>query len=480
MRKVRENIIPLTVAGLEASGTTVFNATTGVINIAEGKGFWYNEVTGLTVDPSTTAPATIVFAVPITVNGVKTLLKPFGDRIVNSMVRSTREQCATGGRAANVQLMFDCTACDENYSFQVTWENDQTQNTFPYNRHASETISVQSPCCAGCNDCDTTANCIEVANRIVAFVDGTLQGADPGFGRKAAIANALSRPYYAQVLLAEKGVVTINTDALGLVNEDGVPASLNTINGVDVSACSPGTQTLHSDIPCIVSTVNADADNNIIISQLPGGDYEFHITSATVDPAASALVWVDPAGTPSQVFVVTTPIATSGLTCGVDFVSRPELLECDCFPPNPPIAYKSTALDIAIGTDWTCGQAQKIVVQMGEEPENTGYDWQWKEYVNDNGGSARTHRPYNVHRGPIHLPQTGDRAKNPTLDAIDCTSGYCSTTIEHNIPVKDTGVHGNVVAPRGRTVMITTDAATHTAFNADLDAWLLAYGVVVQ
>ncbi len=188
MRKVRENL--LVTSGNQAmfgTGAAVFNATTNSIVPLPGQLVLYDEGTGLSFDdtdsPTVDTNPTFVLAVPMDTNGdgfANTMRKSFGERMYGPYIRQATGQAAVAGVPAIVDLMFECTECDETYSFQVTWEDDRTQNVYPYNRPASETISIRTDCCTGCNDCTTAHQCADLVDKIVGYVDGTLTGANLG------------------------------------------------------------------------------------------------------------------------------------------------------------------------------------------------------------------------------------------------------------------------------------------------------------
>ncbi len=127
---------------------------------------------------------------------------------------------------------------------------------------------------------------------------------------------------------------------------------------------------------------------SVVLTGAPGGGFSILLTTDdSVDDASDGIIYDSEA---VETFCDDgTPLADAGMDCGVRFASKDIILECNCFPPNPPVSYLARDLDIAIGQDWACGGAIKTVVQRTKEPENLGYEWLWREYVSDNGGMGR-------------------------------------------------------------------------------------------
>ncbi len=65
------------------------------------------------------------------------------------------------------------------------------------------------------------------------------------------------------------------------------------------------------------------------------------------------------------------------------------------------------------------------------------------------------------------------------LSDIDCQGTYCAYALEHNIPYRDNGIHGNQVTPRGRTIILVPsgDSATITDLNAFFASYLPSVGL---
>lgn len=159
-------------------------------------------------------------------------------------------------------------------------------------------------------------------------------------------------------------------------------------------------------------------------------------------------------------------------TNGIRFIADPVELECGVFGIDNPRGFLTRKLEVFPVSGFQSGATYVRKAQVGMEPENTGYQWLWREYAQDAGGRGRDYIPFTQTGYGLHgLPLGKGRSSNYQTAA--CREQYCSYVIEHSIPNKDTGVHGNMTAARGRTVILIPQGDTVT--QADFEAILNNY-----
>ena len=170
---------------------------------------------------------------------------------------------------------------------------------------------------------------------------------------------------------------------------------------------------------------------------------------------------------------------TKAFKCGIRIIADPVEVPCHCYPPNNKISYLGRKIDIFPIDGFSSGTTHVKEVQKMVLPENTGYDWQWRDYISDNGGRGRNHNTYNNKYGHIGLPGAADRA-NATK--VDCATSYCAFAMKHRLPTTDIGMHANVVGVRGRSVILIpgNDTTTLEEFTTAINDYVTSAGCPVK
>lgn len=513
MRKVRENI--LVAKGdlaCYAGGQDVFirtnnDGTPPTIAVLPGQLVWYDPITGYSINPaniSKSANPRIVLAVGHDTNGdgiSDELRKGFGEIIDSYAISAATAEPPRLGVPAIKDLLFKCTTCEEAVSINIAVEDDSTQNQYGFNRAAVYNYTVQ-PACAGCDTCTEEDNCAEIACAIEKKVKGNKDNylnARKNGGRIGAFPTNQPNFHVVRLFATSYQFCLTNvgndcTDCAGLVPITGI-----TIDG-DATVFTQsynGDKTEFGQLQNIVNQINVllEGKGSAVIVASSGScpTYEIEINTCLenitlqvglgqeaddLEPCSTTNPFAPITIDPDCVDCETVP-TTVTYSCGVRVIGKPVILPCDCFPPNPPKSYLSRKIDIYPVKGFKPGAYHVQTIQENTYPENTGYQWAWREYKQAVGGSGRQYRPYNSSFGPIQLPIKGDRAKSAVT--VDCKASYCSYILEHSLVTTPNQFITNPLVARGRTVVLIdqADTTTRTSFETGVNNLLTTEGGIV-
>ena len=511
MRKVRENILvasgnyPLFAADQDVFSGPGASGKGVTINVLPGQLVIYDPVDQKSLGPGidVTTNDRIVVAVGVDTNGdgaSDTLRKAFGEKVFGQYIYAANAEPPRCGVHEIVDVLYKCSEVGQEYTIQVNVEDDQTQNQYPYNRPSSYVFTVKTDEVA-CDDCDPQVFAGEIACKMVDAVK------DKRFGTPATKISTFKKPVSTELPFSAhrlfsrsivyclnpvgdscgtgciaisgiKGVDIEETDGSGVVNT----TFTNNLNPND------STQTLQAQLDNIVDQINT-ALGDLGSAAVTRGITECCPIQLEINTCAFEFNLIDTSDADIDSCSEVNPLAaiTVDNACrncgdsasasitydgGVRFISKGVDLECDCqFPPNPPKGYFGRKLDAYPSDGFATGGAFVRKTQPMQFPQNLGYQWQWKEYVSDNGGAGRGHNPFNYHAGPIGLPYANARALAGT---VDCKTSYCSYTIEHGLPHTNTGVSDPFRMARGRTVVLipSDDTTTRTEWEAVINSYI--------
>lgn len=510
MRKVRENILvasgnlPLFAADQDVFSCPAADYTGVTVNVLPGQIVIYDPRTQRSLGPTAdlTTNDRIVVAVGVDTNGdgaANTLRKSFGEQIFGQFINAANAEPPRCGTPEIVDVLYRCTDADDEYTIQINVEDDQTQNQYPYNRPSSYVFTVKTDA-GDCDDCSPEAFAGEVACKMVDAVKSGTTGVSPTqiSTFKKPINQQL--PFTVHRLFTRSIVYCLNPVAdacegcLSIAGIQGVDIEETDGSGVVSTTFTNNlnplnsAQTLQAQLQNIVNQLNT-ALGDLGSASITGGAgeccpiqleintcaFEFNLID-TDDGDITACSEVNPlaAVTVANACRNCGDAASSSLTYdgGIRIISKPVNLTCECdFPPNPPIGFFGRKIDAFPSNGFKRGATFVRKTQSLALPTNLGYQWQWREYVSDNGGAGRGHNPYNDRQGPISLPYKNDRARSTT---VDCKTNYCSYTLEHGLPHTNTGVSDPFRLARGRTVILipSTDTTTRTEFEAVINNYI--------
>lgn len=535
MRKARENIL---VAG---GNQSIFAANTPVF-VCDADGNYtlngifdkqlviYDYATNISLGPGAviTDADRIVIASGVDTNGdglADVLRKSFGDSVFGCEIQAATAEPPRCGVESIVDLFYKCVHCHEQFGITVTVEDDNTQNKYPYNRPAAYNFSVDTGCCV----CDSCEDGIDAEKLTCLLIDQINNKGYLTNARNQSVFQKLAKkkpnyPFYAVRLYGGHPRASIDycLDPVAgtcgdCLNMEGVKGLTFThpVNGATAVTFtnslnpSDGTVSLQAQLPGIVSQINKALDgfgSAVVTSSLTGTGrpccpYQLQINTCVTD---FALIDDEDAEiTPCQ---EADPFAAIALpnncpTCdvpgagsytpvaGIRIIAKPVDIDCNCdFPPDTPRGYLGRDIKVLPTSGFACGATYVKTVQKQILPENLGYEWKWREYTADNGGSGRGHNPwgYDPH-GAFGLPlRPGVGSYNQGSRAYStkavCKETYCSYILEHSLPNTDTGIHGRKTATRGRTVILipSGDAVTRAEFEAIINPYLLSAGCPVK
>lgn len=455
----------------------------------------------------------IVLAIGKDTNGdglANTLLKSFGEIIYGNNIQAATAEPPAAGLQPVRDLLFKCTNCDEDYSFQVTIEDDITQNQFPFNRPDQFPFTVSSGCCE-CDSCDDGVDPTLVA---CAIVDRVNEKSQTNPTKRSVFSKqhrrAPEKSFTAVRLYGDTNPLIFNTQdfcinpVVGTCNDciqmDAIRGLRFThpINGLTTIEFSPATYdpalgtSLQAHLPRIVVETNAALDgygSAVVITSLKGDARPCTAYNIQINACDPSFQYLDENNAPIPPCNASNPftdvtvdndchdcdgddIGTTGWVpnAGVRFIANPVEIRC-VDSHNNPRGILQRDMKVHAGTDFACGSYVVRNVQNLAIPRNLGYEWKWREYAADNGGMGLGHNAwgYDPH-GNLGLPLPGRKGVGGSrtyASEADCKTMYCAYGIEHSIPSTDIGMHGRPVAVRGRTMFIvpTGDGTTTAQFE---------------
>ena len=508
MRKVRENIVSsFGNQAVFAAGQSVFNDD-GSVAVAPGQYVFYDPKTLQSLGPGTTVDthSEIVIGIGIDLNGdgvAETVRANYGDKLHGCYIDRANAQAATCGTPEIVDLLFKCVGCGDELGITVKVEDDQTQNEYPYNQHATYAEAVKATC-IDCEDCDPGYDPKKAVCEFVEKFNNSSYKAEYGkFGYKKRNRKAQSKGFKAVQLHDTSlwyclSATQPNGSCENCTHVDGIKAY--TIDGGEAveftNSLDPAnpTLTLQGRLQSIVNELNEAlaGDGHAVITSGAGAccDIQLHVnTCRTFTLEDSTDTPITPCQTESPFDPVAvqdgcTNCGTAGTVtfdAGIRFISETIELECGQFGIDNPRGFLTRKLEVFPTDGFLEGATFTRKVQEGTEPENSGYQWLWREYAQDNGGRGREYDAFTQFGYGLHgLPLGKGRSSN--YSTASCKENYCSYILEHALPNSDTGVHGNRTAARGRSVFLipSGDAATIADFEAILNGYVTSSGCPVK
>lgn len=520
-RKVRENILAFKgdqsffpgdkpVFVTDAAGNTTLNG------LLDGQGVIYDFQTGVSLAWNGGATAAtnprIVIGVGKDTDGdglADVILKPFGEKIYgNSVQAATAEPPALGLQPVK-DLLFRCTNCNEDYSFSIQVEDDNTQNQFPFNRWEEFAYSVNAGCC----ECDSCDDGVDPTQLVCAMVDRINEVSGSASPTKRSVFSkqqrrAPKKPFTAVRLYGDTNPNIYNSldfciNPVAGTCDDCVQMDAirglnfnHPVNGATAVEFSPPTYdsgagtSLQAHLPRIINEINAALDgygSAVLVTSLEGSGRPcaaYHIQVNSCDPGFELL---DENNAPIPTCGASNPftsvsyandckdcdgndIGTTGWTptAGIRIIANPIDIQCTCdFPDNTPRGILQRDIRVVAGTNFACGSYIVRDVQNLQIPRNLGYEWKWREYTSANGGMGKSHNAWGFDpKGNFGLPleaRNGSGGSRAYATEAECKETYCVYSLEHSIPTSDIGIHGRQVSPRGTTIFLIPNGDTTTA-----------------
>jgi hypothetical protein len=155
---------------LATAGTSLYNTTTGAINLANGQLGIYNYKTKLAVNPASLAGVESIF-----------LAQGIGsDSFVSSLrmdlrdVKYVTKQCYVSPLPQILELSWDKTKCETEYCIKVQLDSIDIQESLGYN-FLDKTFFFTTGCCEDCSDCGG-GNCVALADGLVSNINADPDG----------------------------------------------------------------------------------------------------------------------------------------------------------------------------------------------------------------------------------------------------------------------------------------------------------------
>lgn len=176
-----------------------------IYNVAPGQPVAYVVENGVTrivsaggLDASEIYQLFVGVGVDETGSGITTAIRHIGIEHISGCL--PRELSASSPRCGAPQILdfyFDCTACDETYSVEVTVDDNMTRSFAPWNKSYQQFIGTIVTKCSSCDDCPVEHNCSEVACKLA---DALNENLDFKVGNKLYPdwkGSGVPRPYFA-------------------------------------------------------------------------------------------------------------------------------------------------------------------------------------------------------------------------------------------------------------------------------------------
>lgn len=509
MRKISEKIIATCGNnGLYPAGLDVFDDEGHVLVPPNTLAIW-DVVTKKSLGPAITVASNerIVISVGIDEWSMRS---SFNDMIYGNSIQAATAEASKCGVPQIVDLFYDCVNCGDDYTVNVTVDNNTVKNQFPYNKKATYSASVSLDCCA----CDSCPSGIDARALSCALKDSFDEKRAPLTKRSTHIPsrnNVYPKGFTTHILYGGdtplalttkvfcintvKDVCTgdcihANTALTNISFTDitlPVPALVNVPLTFTVDPANP-TMTFLYQLTSVANQITKALKGNgsavitkgfgkccpyrlevntcfadfAITGQVPCEEYNPFTTPITLDPACK-----DCGPTPTKAF-----------TQGLRFIADPVEFTCKCTPNLNPIYDKGNKIEVFPAKGFACGQWAVREVQKGALPENLGYDWIMRDYMSDNGGMGRGHDGYEwTNYGAAGYPL--DRGRSGGIGrCVSCAGTYCSYVLEHSIPHNDVTVHGHAHATRGRTIVLipSEDAITRAEFETAINSYITSSG----
>lgn len=507
-KNARQNVITLFGNyALYPAATNVFSSD-GECLVAPGQAVIYNPKTLKSLATSITALTNpeIVIGVGHDTNGdgvSDTIRACFGDKLYGYNITAASAEPPACGLSPIKDFFFDCTHYDDDFTVAITVEDHQSRSEQAYNHDFTYVVHVKVDKIP-CDTCESGIECKIVACNIVDAFKGIYKGANPNLRdtftkdaleRQAAAAKIEIVPLYGS---ADLESLTTKDFCVSMVagacdncidtnflfdtfsftkagDED--PTEFTFTNVANVG----GTATLSAQLSRVVKQINTALDGNgyAVLMKNTGMccPYRIQVNSCYADFAIEGLTPCAETNpfdfTTIQALACKNCAVQAGVAppkCGIRIIAKPQEFQCGKYPITNPIVNFIQKIGVYPVSGFKEGQTLVKDIQLGSQPVNQGYHWQYIEYISDNGGLGRTHYGYNDVYGNLGLPGANDRANSVTAK---CGVSYCSYDIHHNLPYDTTDVHGGRISTKGLTSIIVPSGDTTT--KTDLEAFFTSY-----
>lgn len=348
-------------------------------------------------------------------------------------------------------FLFKCTEAEESYSLDIEIQNNFTRSYMPMHRGDRFTVTIDTDG-GGCENCTSSHNCKEIACKIQDFFTKKILDRYPNW-----MAGKREFPFYARRLFPNDYVFCFtpsNGDCKDCTHVNaldsfsfngGEPISFTAVTNPD-----DNTQTLLPQLTHVMNQINAElgANGSAVLVRGTGGCCAYQLRVNTCYDDFVLFENVDEEDTeivPCETSNPLEPIevgddcpscpageeSTITFDCGVRFIMKPELLDCNCqFPTLPPKAYFSGDFEIFPTDGWANNQTRVRSIQRAQLPENFGYWIKWLEYSQTARNLGKNVTSYNQNTGYANLPRNDSRIAN-AVSYADCKKDYCTYDLTH-------------------------------------------------
>lgn len=490
------------------AGADIFSST-GEILVQPGRLVVYDPLTlkglGAGITATTNPEIVIGVAVDLDGDGVSDAIRAnFGDKLYGYHVTAVSSEPPACGTSPIKDFFFDgCTSMGDTFVIAVTIENPRSRREMVYNKDFTYHVAVKVAKTT-CDSCPGGVSCDIVSCQIVDGFKGPKQTdlrkiekftknaiernwAAAGFKVVKLFGSANTAVdttfEYCVDLVAGNCDNCIDTDFLfttfSFTEPDGETPTEFTFTNV---ANAGGTATLASQLRRVVDQINValDGHGHAVLTKSIGKccSYKIEVNTCYADFVITGLT---PCATsnPFEFTYVpttvckncTTTAAIAPPTCGFRIIADTVDYDCGKYPETSPIVNFLQEINVytVSGFDGTNTYVRDI--QVGSNPKNLGYHWQFIDINSDNGGLGRTHNEYNDQYGSLGLPGSRDRVNSTN---IKCPTQYCSYSIHHNLPFHTQDVFGEKRYVQGLTSVIipSADTTTRTGFEAIINPYI--------
>jgi hypothetical protein len=344
----------------------------------------------------------------------------------------SRPKCAT----PQVQdVFFDCTKCDENYTFTIGLDDSLVRSRFNVNERSMYAYTVATEC-GGCDDCETDVPCVQVRNSIVDQINQKYTD-DPTklvYFQRRSTENQY-QPFRALPLY--NAANTLKEYCFSLADSECKNCSLieDGIGGISINGevtnftgTTSGADTLPGQMELVIKQLNAALEAaGVGYAHLTKGLHD--CCSYCIQLSSSATILLrDSAGETIAPSTQSNPFSTAetSLTCGFRVIADPVTVECLCdWPSNLPVPnYYGRTVEVqpVLNSGWVKDNFFVYDAASQALPEGFGFFYQDQERYQHNGGPGRNYRYSNRRVGVIGLPDKHSRDSNTT---VDCSEVYC-------------------------------------------------------
>lgn len=438
------------------AGTALITTVGGKVkrNLLGGQLFAANRHTLVAIDNTTLAASNVndlIFGVGIDKDGDGLAESWRSINLAGFGIATLEAEPPRCGLPGIKDFLFKCTDFEEFYNLDIEVQNNLTRSFMPMHRGDRFSVGIDTDASSGCQDCTAEHNCKEIACKIQDFFNQKILEKYPNW--KPGNRNF---PFYAKRLFPNDYVFCFSASDSTCANCTHVTAlesfefdGGNPILFTNHTNPDDNTETLMPQLQTIADQINDElgANGSAVLVKGTGGCCayqlrvntcfdDFVLTSSDVEEGA-----ITPCDTSNPLEAIpvddTCPSCPAGeaetvtYDCGVRFILKPEILECNCqYPTLPPKAYFSGNFDIFPTEGWANGKWTVVTVQEPQLPENFGYWIKWLEYSQSARNLGKGVTEYNQTTGYAGLPRHDSRIAN-AVSYADCKKDYCTFDLTH-------------------------------------------------